>query len=173
MKSKNVQNSVFGERKDFETGQNDSSFGFASKSVRGLNADDVTFGVFRTSNKSLGIKAGENCGPVDGPNWRQGMLSVSALDNWTDEAPVPNLAQDSVSQQMQVAKPKVWSNNQKGRKARRKEALKTCTNKDKTKSFQSVQASLMSLCQKLMAKARNRTWQNMPKMFKNHHVLNH
>jgi len=77
MKRSQIQNSVFGERKDFESGQTDSNYQVSSKGVRGINADDVTFGVFRTSNKSAGIKAGQSCGPVDGPSWRQAFLEPS------------------------------------------------------------------------------------------------
>jgi len=77
MKRSNVQSEVFGERKDFESGETDSSYQSASKAVRGINADDVTFGVFKTSNKDLGIKAGQSCGPVDGPSWRQSFLEPS------------------------------------------------------------------------------------------------
>ena len=78
MKRSQIQNSVFGERKDFESGETDSNYQVSSKGVRGINADDVTFGVFRTGNKSVGIRAGESCGPVDGPNWRQAFLEPSA-----------------------------------------------------------------------------------------------
>jgi len=77
MKRSNVQSEVFGERKDFESGETDSSFQTSTKSIRGLNSDDVTFGVFKTSNKALGIKAGQSCGPVDGPSWRQTYLEPS------------------------------------------------------------------------------------------------
>ena len=106
MKKANVQNAVFGERKDFESSQTDSSYQTASKSIRGMNSDDVTFGVFKTSNKAMGIKAGQSCGPVDGPHWRQGMLSSSELDRWTDENPKPNLGLET-SQKFWVPLPKV------------------------------------------------------------------
>lgn len=99
MKRSEVQNKVFGEMKDFESGQTDSSFQHSSRGIRGINSDDTTFGVFRTSNKDLGIKAGQSTGPIDGPHWRQAFLEPSAK----------SITQDVIDKAKErfVAKPKV------------------------------------------------------------------